>query len=130
GLRELRPDRRVPVEEVREAREDDRARHALRQRLAERRRRPEQRPRRLGSALLRAQADLRPLAITARDAVDDEVRVGVEESEEAAAALADPRERRLRDLDGFTLPGDAADSAEVDVTPRRDDDRHRSADPR
>jgi len=72
---------------VGEAREDDAARDALRQRRSERGHRSEGRLARMGATFVRAEADPRKLTVARGHAVDREIRIAVDEMQERGPAL-------------------------------------------
>jgi len=120
---ELRPHRRVALDEVREPREHDAAHDAFRQGLAEgaaghRRLRRQRR----ASCVVEPQRGA--LAEAGRDPVDDEVRPPLEQGEEGRPRLAHPLERRRRNLDRLSVPCHALERLEPEVEAGREDDGH------
>jgi hypothetical protein len=113
----------MTVEEVREAREDDPAGHAFRQRFAERPGAQSGRPRLL-PALLTRERHTRSVAVPAGYAIHDRARA-IKQTKKGGAGAINALERRRRNRHRLALPRHPLEHVERDVPARREYDRHR-----
>ena len=113
----------MPFDQVRKAREHDRARDAFRQRAAEGGA-DVRHVRRLAAALLRRQPDARAIAVATRHAVDGDLGLTLEQIHERPARLGDTLERGRSEHDGLAGPGDAPDRLKRQVRAMREPHGH------
>ena len=126
GLRQLRRDGRMTLDEGGELGQDDRPDDAHGQWFAEQYGRGEGLSLRLPRTARVVQLGLRGLTIACRHAIDKHRRIAFDEGHKAAAAFVDAPERRLAQHDVLTLPGDAVRGLEVYVGAVFKSNRHGS----
>ena len=125
-LDELGPHGPVALDEVGQSSEHDAAGHPLGQGLSEARAR-QRGPPPPALALLGRERHARPVAGACGDAVDNRLRVALEQLEKALPAPSDALERLGGDRDALALPRDLQEGVEIEIGARSEEHRHRPA---